>query len=407
MPNKSRRTSPTPSTANDLTTFEAGALLERPPRVVLYLGAGASQFAGYRTFAEFPRLLFNQDVRKKEELPPIPDNAARLLQDIKVSLEGTDGWTTHDRFLWRLNEYQQILTLNLSDPAVQPFLRPASQQLFELSCCTTAARNVMAQTTVRHYSSNRVVEARSADPALHSNMRRVYDLYMKMAALNKSTGCLPVFTTNYDMLLDDLCTEFADDSRRAPLANGFPHIRDEGEKWQPHTCSGYCNSCSVLQYYRLHGCAAWFYAEPGDPNVYFRRSDASTEPITNLCAMYPGLERERGAGPHGHGFRALYRLLRVCNVIVFIGFSFRDDDVMHVILNALAERPNDLKLLIVDSAFTETNIVSRLAKAARRSAFPARPPVAGSIKGLKLQFGIDAGFDVSVFDECQKLMRKG
>ena len=180
-------------------------------RVVLYLGAGASQFAGYRTFADFPVLLFNQAVRDAEQLPPLPDAAERLLHDIKVALESRDGWTTHDRFLWRLNEYQQILNLNLSDPAIQPFLRDASRQLYDLSCCTTAAVNVMAQTTVRHYSGNRVRLAHDGESHIYENMKRVYNLYMAMAGLNP-TGCLSVFTTNYDMLMENLCDEFGDHS---------------------------------------------------------------------------------------------------------------------------------------------------------------------------------------------------
>lgn len=38
----------------------------RKPRVVLYLGAGASFFAGYQTFVTFPELLFNRQLRATE-----------------------------------------------------------------------------------------------------------------------------------------------------------------------------------------------------------------------------------------------------------------------------------------------------------------------------------------------------
>jgi hypothetical protein len=123
--------------------------------------------------------------------------------------------------------------------------------------------------------------------------------------------------------------------------------------------------------------------------------------------MYPGLERERGSGPHGHGFRAFYHLLRLCDLIVFIGFSFRDDDVMHIVLNALAERRERLKVLIVDNSLTAPNVASCLEEAERRSSFPARTPKEGSIKGMKLRFGIDAGFDDAILNECNALLRKG
>ena len=386
---------------------EVRGLLAKPPRVALYLGAGASQFAGYRTFADFPVLLFNQSVRETEQLPPLPDAAARLLYEIKVVLESRDGWTTHDRFLWRLNEYQQILNLNLTDPAIQPFLRDASRQLYDLSCCVTAAVNVMAQTTVRHYSSNRVALARQASPAVYSNMQRAHGLYMQIAELNSTSRCLPIFTTNYDMFLEDLCQAFGSPcDGRAPLANGLPHFGEDGDTWRPLTCEGDCRCCSILQYYRLHGCASWFYAQPGDPNVYFHRKDAHTKPISNLCAMYPGLERERGAGPHGHGFRALYRVLQMCDLLVFIGFSFRDDDVMHVLLKALAERQGRLRLLIVDSAYGKHNVASRLEEAARRSTFPTEVPDDGCIEALKLRYGVDTGFDEEILNKCKQMLER-
>lgn len=394
-------------TRKTYTSSELEALMATPPSVVLYLGAGASQFAGYRTFADFPVLLFNQTVRDAEQLPPLPDAAIRLLTEIKVALESQDGWTTHDRFLWRLNEYEHILNLNRSDPAIQPFLRDASRQLFDLWCCTQAAVNVMAQTTVRHYSSNRVVPAHQSDPTTYQNMKRAYSLYMKMAELNGASGCLPVFTTNYDMLIEDLCSEFHESSTtRQPLANGLLHVNEEGETWVPLTCDGKCTACSILQYFRLHGCASWFYAQPGDPNVYFHRKDAHTKPISNLCAMYPGLERERGAGPHGHGFRALYRMLQVCDLIVFIGFSFRDDDVMHVLLKALAERQGQLQLLIVDSTYTKHNVASRLEEAARRSTFPADVPEDTCIVAMKVRYGVDEGFDDRILTQCKQMLRK-
>jgi hypothetical protein len=128
-------------------------------------------------------------------------------------------------------------------------------------------------------------------------------------------------------------------------------------------------------------------------------------PISNLCAMYPGLERERGAGPHGHGFRALYRLLEKVSLVVFIGFSFRDDDVMHVLLKSLAERRGDLRLLIVDSTFTKHNVLSRLDEAARRSTFPAYVPEDGAIEALKLVYGVDPGFDEAILSKCKAMLQ--
>lgn len=128
------------------------------------------------------------------------------------------------------------------------------------------------------------------------------------------------------------------------------------------------------------------------------------KPIRNLCAMYPGLERESGAGPHGHGFRSLYWLLGVCDLLVFVGFSFRDDDVMHVLLKALADRRGRLKILVVDNTYVATNVLHCLKEAARRSTFPAHVPDEGVITSLKLNFGIDADFDNRILNRCRDLL---
>jgi hypothetical protein len=206
------------------------------------------------------------------------------------------------------------------------------------------------------------------------------------------------------MLMEDLCEEFGKSGSRSALSNGLLHVREEGETWTPNCCPGSCDTCPVLQLFRLHGCACWFYHQAGDSNIYYHRADVTTHPIRNLCAMYPGLERERGAGPHGYGFRAFYRLLQVCNLVVFIGFSFRDDDVMHVVLKVLAERRERPKILIVDNMYTAHNVKGRLEDAARRSTFPTYVPENG-ITALKLDFGEQAQFDHIVLEECKRLLR--
>ena len=87
---------------------------------------------------------------------------------------------------------------------------------------------------------------------------------------------------------------------------------------------------------------------------------------------------------------------RYVDLIVFVGFSFRDDDVVHVLLKALSERQRDLRLLIVDSTYTKYNVASRLEEAARRSTFPTYVPENDSIAALKLRYGIETEFDTVI-----------
>ena len=96
-------------------------LKEIKSKVILFLGAGASHFAGYKTFVTFPQLLFEKELREQEGIPPLPINSERILIAIRDSLIKNNKATTHDNFLWRLDAYTQFLRLNQRDEVLQEF----------------------------------------------------------------------------------------------------------------------------------------------------------------------------------------------------------------------------------------------------------------------------------------------
>lgn len=368
-------------------------------RILLFLGAGASQFAGYRTFADFPQLLFDEKLRRIEGLPQLQPGPLRILEQIKNALESTEVPTTHDNFLWRLDAYTQLLRLNQRDPVLQDYLRSA--RLHDLYLLTDGAVDAMAKTTIRHYSADRVRLAIAGDPEAHRRSRDVYEMYRGLASLCGKGVALPVFTTNYDMLVEDLFASFSNGFR---LLTGLPRGPSEGAKW---TSKQYETSAAsgAAQLHRLHGCCCWFYHGQGDGDIYFHRSDAAQHSREHLCAMYPGLEREKGTGPHGHGFQQLYRHLQHCDLVLFVGFSFRDDDVMHVLLKACADRKERLKVLVVDKSLTAHDVRVRLDGAARRSTFFVYVPRESEISALRMAFGSDADSCDRILNECRTLLR--
>jgi hypothetical protein len=372
-------------------------------KVILYLGAGASYFAGYHTFVNFPDLLFNPDLRKSEGMPNLDPNSERILQAIRKSLVENNKATTHDNFLWRLDGYNQFLRLNQSDPVLQDYLR-GNNRLYDLFICTEQAISQISTSTVHHYSSKRVEMAKAVNGPVFENMHRVLSLYHDIAKLNGINAALPVFTTNYDMLLEDLINEFAGQNKiPITLVNGIHGLTKELMPWdsQEYACS---SSLCTLHLHRLHGCVCWFYHDPGDSNIYFHRYDATQQQIDKLYAMYPGREARIGIGPHGNSFRTFYQQLQVCNLVIFIGFSFRDDDVMHVLLKALAERRGKLKILVVDLVYNKDDVRNKLSDASHRTSFPFRIPKAGEIESLKMRFGSDPGFDTQILDLCRSLI---
>jgi hypothetical protein len=377
---------------------------KKKPKVILYLGAGASYFAGYHTFVNFPDLLFNADLRKSEGMPDLDLNSLRILQAIRKSLVENNKATTHDNFLWRLDGYNQFLRLNQSDIVLQDYMR-GNNRLYDLFICTQQAISQISASTVHHYSSKRVKLAKEANGSVYENMCKVLSLYHRIGQINGTNATLPIFTTNYDMLLEDLVSEFAgQDKIPVGLVNGIPGLTTELMPWDAREYAQ-PSSQFTLHLHRLHGCVCWFRHDADDSNIYFHRYDATQQQIDKLYAMYPGREARIGIGPHGNSFRTFYKRLQECDLVIFIGFSFRDDDVMHLLLKSLSERRGRLKILVVDPIYNKDDVCNKLLDASHRTSFPFRIPKAGEIASLKMSFGYDPEFDEQIIELCQSLAK--
>jgi hypothetical protein len=372
--------------------------LNNYPKITLFLGAGASSFAGYHTFVSFPELLFNADTRRLENMPSLSPNTERILKAIKESLERNNKPTTHDNFLWRLDGYTNVLRLNQSDDVLQDFLRE-NTRLYDLHICTEQAINQISSTTVHHYSSNKVLEAKKNDNIRFERMKNVFEFYKELANLEDNT-CLPIYTTNYDLFMEDLVKEFALTDNF--LTNGIPNNMEPESNWNAKLYSHKAG----LHLHRLHGCVGWFYHNREDSNVYFHRKDAVNQEMGKLCAMYPGRETRIGLDPHGHSFRCLYNSIISCDIAIFIGFSFRDDDVMHVLLKAFSERRSKPDLLVVDPLYNNVDIQHKLRDSATRSPFPNRIPDCDQIHSIKARFGEDKELLEKILEDCKILIKK-
>jgi hypothetical protein len=380
----------------------------RRPRVILYLGAGASYYAGYQTFVTFPELLFNPQMRDAEGMPPLSPNSERLLIAIRESLRRNNKATTHDNFLWRLDGYTQFLRLNQCDDALQEFLKN-NTRLYDLHICTEQAINQISATTIHHYSKNRVIAAKATKPNTYKNMKRIHNLYCQLAKLNGDPSWLPIFTTNYDMLIEDLFSEFSNDPDSCiPITNAIPCVTRENASWTPKLMGMNGQDKSGIYLWRLHGCVCWFY-NAARAEITFLRKHAAEQEKTRMCVMYPGNETEYvGNDPYGFAFRSFYRNLQTCDLVVFVGFSFRDDDVMHILLKAMEERHGNLKLLIVDPLYTYEDVRDSLKASASRTTMPYRIPEADEIKSITMPFGENEYMDLSILSACNEILsRKG
>ena len=77
-----------------------------------------------------------------------------------------------------------------------------------------------------------------------------------------------------------------------------------------------------------------------------------------------------------------------CEFIVFVGFSFRDDDVMHLLLSANASRKgNRLRLVIINPIMNPERVKAELEEASTRSQFPVLIPCLSDIVHFNQRFG--------------------
>ena len=344
---------------------------------MIFLGAGASQFAGYNTFRRFGELITDPVVRIKEGLPEQSDETPRLIESLNQALRDMHRPTTHDNYLWLLDDYHTFCGKFDTHSGLQERFPRIRDEIHAFESTIMAVINDLTQTTYCHYS--RRVET----GPIGKEIRR---LYGELTLLNCATEpFLPVFTTNYDLLLEDMFNDKFDSSDVIPLINGIPDLTLNGGKWSPEPYK-----MKGVHLYRLHGCVAWFRTseEQSQNSVVFARPDILDGDMLNrLCVMFPGRELEIGNDPHGYAFRHLYSCLLRCKQAVFIGFSFRDDDVMQILLAANATRKEPLQMRIIDPSIGGDEIRENLRGAGNRSPFMASVPPPNAIKCLHIDFG--------------------
>jgi SIR2-like domain len=344
---------------------------------ILFLGAGASQFAGYHTFRRFGELITDPAVRLSEGLPHQSDETPRLIESLNQALRDMHRPTTHDNYLWLLTDYHTFCGKFDTHSGLQTRFPRIRDEIHAFDSTTVTVINDLTQTTYCHYSRQR---------DLGPIGQEVRSLYEELAISNSSAEpFLPVFTTNYDLLLEDLFNGKRDSSVAVPLINGITSRTRKGAKWSPSLYEK-----SGVHLYRLHGCVGWFRAsdDPSTTVLFERPASLDGDMLSRLCVMFPGRELQLGNDPHGYGFRRLYSYLLRCKRAVFIGFSFRDDDVMQILLAANAARKQPLFIRIIDPTITCGDVIENLRGASLRSPFMAAVPSSDTIECLRMDFGV-------------------
>ena len=185
---------------------------------------------------------------------------------------------------------------------------------------------------------------------IYRDLKRLFlEVYSKLPDLKKlETAYMPLleylgyrenkihwFTTNYDPTADYLCYEKLKDY----YINGFP-----GGVWDE---SEFNSTESGVYVYFLHGCIG-MHLRKDDNRVVLNRSYDRHMVLDRNLIIYPGLIKgDKSYGIFEFYYNALRDRLKKAELVIVIGFSFRDQEIKDIFERAFGENP-ELKLVVVD-----------------------------------------------------------
>ena len=168
--------------------------------------------------------------------------------------------------------------------------------------------------------------------------------------VSENTPSLEIFTTNYDLILENFCRK-----NRIRYANGETtedgrHIVDLSEENKTLDPAQRC-----IKIFKLHGSANW-YTIKGEDDIFYHDL---VEPINRTrigkkdkeVMIYPVTEKVWMKLPFSYSYLRFQKSLICSEEWVFVGFSFKDREIVDIIINAAEIRiknSDPLKIWIID-----------------------------------------------------------
>ncbi|MCY4389080.1 MAG: SIR2 family protein [Desulfurellaceae bacterium] len=180
---------------------------------------------------------------------------------------------------------------------------------------------------------------------------RVYNFYGKppptkklsswihfLSELEQFDSCLQIFTTNYDLVLEE-ATKQAGVHVNYGLDNTGRRTRLDVDFWHPP--KDHLGTCGLLT--KLHGSVDW----QRENDEIIVGSSHFTGEHENHCLLYPGHKGSPDTEPfisfHNHLRNVVQRKYGGLTAAVFVGYAFRDDYINAI----LAELPSHLPVFII------------------------------------------------------------
>lgn len=295
-------------------------------RGLVFLGAGASQPLGKLMMAEFI-----DDCKKAG--PPwgnLFESIVAKQKDLEYLLEQLDALASmkylHDFDYSSINPPGRSLGIVPVSPVMPKFPpRPLPD----------AARDLLNWTKRRvfeHYGTLIL------DDTARKSLSKLFDL------TNARDSHTVVFTTNYDPAVEEFCR-----LEKRHLLDGF--VRDTWGREDYWDRSGYDTpelaKPGAVVLFKLHGSTTW--VAQGGRVVKARPIYADDKALAKNVLIYPATKKVAIDDPYFTAYDYLEKCLTSAKFCVFVGYSFRDYDMLMRLRAAQAWSPH-LKVIVLDPA---------------------------------------------------------
>ena len=170
------------------------------------------------------------------------------------------------------------------------------------------------------------------------NISSVNYLY-PISAFKPPNTPLDIFTLNYDGTIEKMCKEY-----NLTYTDGFK------EEWNP---DHYLDENLQIRLYKLHGSLYWYKTEKGKYiKLPIKNVDVETltyfmdEKISETL-LFPMITKDYSTGPFPWLMEELRKKLRMHELCIVLGYSFRDNYIKQILLDEMQNNTN-LWILIVD-----------------------------------------------------------
>lgn len=350
-------------------------------KYILFVGAGASAPLGLKPTAPFLELLMDklpvlvaQGVRpdfKEEEYRDSFNNLFQLAaQHFNVTLPDSEIVLDYlDHISDVCNQLHSLPSLfrELAGTGAVTGLHDRWGKMF------MKVRGCIQKVVVEHYSK---VDGEAA-----------FGIYNPLLQeLCEQGQTLPIFTTNYDWVFENLA-EVSNDRLR--LEDGFKEYA-LGPRWERSVFKTFDSRPDRINLvlFKLHGSTSW-YRDADTPHHVRKFPNPSPELAGSRAVLiYPTQVKDQATQdePFRTGYEYLRETLMNTNLGVIIGFSFRDPAINDIFHLALAKNKK-LKLAIVEPRTNEENGIPFDEVLQRLGIEKQEQPV--KIRVIKGRFGID------------------